>query len=85
MAVSTPERRSRSWRLTIEEQRQRIVRRLKKSPSLRPCLPKLGEEDAYSIAIIVTARETNLEKSIFPATLEQTGWSWKQVLVLSRK
>ncbi|ADE14166.1 protein of unknown function DUF29 [Nitrosococcus halophilus Nc 4] len=74
-----PERRSRSWRLTIEEQRQRIARRLKKSPSLRPRLPELGEEDSYPIAVIVAARETNLEKSTFPATFEETGWTWEQV------
>jgi hypothetical protein len=28
----------------------------------------------------MAARETSLEKSIFPTMSEQTGWSWGQVL-----
>lgn len=75
-----PERRGRSWQLTIEEQRLRIIRRLTKNPSLRSRLPEVIEQDAYPIAVIVAARETNLEKTTFPATFEQTGWNWEQVL-----
>ncbi len=33
-----PERRGASWEVTISSQRQRIVRRLDKTPSLRGCL-----------------------------------------------
>lgn len=69
-----PERRGNSWRLTIEEQRRRVARRLRKNPSL-----KHGIEDtlaeAYQDAIIKTAKQTGLDRRSFPGicpfTLEQ--------------
>ena|SRR5699024_3011574 len=74
-----PERRSRSWQLTIKEQRQRIARRLMKSPSLKPKLKETIQE-VYSSAVTIAARETDLDEDTFPATFEQTGWRWEQVL-----
>jgi hypothetical protein len=74
-----PKRRSRSWRLTIKEQRQRITRRLRKSPSLKPTLTETLQE-VYPSAVTVAARETGLDEDIFPPAFEQTGWSWEQVL-----
>jgi len=69
-----PERRGKSWRLTIEEQRYRVLDRLTESPSLRH-----GIDDtlarAYRYAILQVAKETPLEKSDLPPlcsyTLEQ--------------
>lgn len=62
-----PERRSRSWRYTIEEQRRKILRLLRDNPSLRPKLPELFA-DSYLDAILYAARETGLEKDRFPET-----------------
>lgn len=68
-----------SWRQTIENQRERIKRRLKKTPSLKPKLIEITE-DAYLDAIGEAAVETGLAKKTFPANFEQTGWSIEQVL-----
>lgn len=60
-----PERRGSSWRLTIEEQRQRAARVLRQNPSLKP---RLGEflVDAYQDARLIAARETGMDKRAFP-------------------
>jgi hypothetical protein len=47
--------------------------------SLRPQFPQIGDK-AYRRALVIAARETKLDKTTFPSTFEQTGWSWKQVL-----
>ncbi len=60
-----PDRRSRSWRLTIAEQRRRIARLLKRNPSLKPLLAETLE-DAYGDALLIAARETDLDESAFP-------------------
>ncbi|QBQ56454.1 DUF29 domain-containing protein [Nitrosococcus wardiae] len=73
-----PNYRGRSWQLILKEQRLKIKIRLKKSLSLKPRLSELGE-DAYLVAVVAAARETGLEEDVFPATFEETGWSWEQV------
>ncbi len=60
-----PDRRGRSWRLTIAEQRRRIARLLKRNPSLEPLLAETLE-DAYGDALLMAARETDLDESAFP-------------------
>jgi hypothetical protein len=66
--------RSRSWKLTIVEQRQEIQELLEDSPSLNA---KLCEKFplAYNKAILKTEKETNLPRKTFPQncpyTLEQ--------------
>ncbi len=62
-----PDRRGRSWRLTIAEQRRRIDRLLKRNPSLKPLLTE-ALEDAYGDAVLMAARETDLDESTFPTT-----------------
>ncbi len=62
-----PDRRGRSWRLTIAEQRRRIARLLKRNPSLKPLLTEVLE-DAYGDALLMAARETDLDESAFPPT-----------------
>jgi hypothetical protein len=74
-----PIRRGKSWRTTINEQRIAISYRLRKSPSLRPRLPEIGEQ-AYLGAVQRAARETDLEEDDFPAIFGETGWAWEQVL-----
>jgi hypothetical protein len=72
--------RGRSWQLTIKEQRLAIKSRLRKSPSLYPRLPDIGEKDSYPRAVLRAERESGLPEDAFPTTFEQTGWSWEQVL-----
>jgi hypothetical protein len=60
-----PERRTRSWRLTIEEQRRQTLRHLRDNPSLKPSLPETIN-DAYGDAVIAAERETDLARSTFP-------------------
>lgn len=58
-----PNLRSRSWQLTIKEQRLRLERLLQKNPSLKPSLPDAIAE-VYPLATISAERETGL--SVFP-------------------
>jgi len=73
--VYQPERRGNSWQATIEEQRRRIERLLRKNPSLKS---KLAECfcDAYGDARLIAVRETGFNKNSFPSdcpfTLAQT-------------
>jgi len=73
--VYQPERRGNSWQATIEEQRRRIERLLRKNPSLKS---KLAECfcDAYGDARLIAVRETGFNKNSFPSdcpfTLVQT-------------
>ena len=60
-----PERRGNSWAATIEEQRRRIERLLRKNPGLKNYL---GEafENAYGDARLIAVRETGMPKNVFP-------------------
>ena len=60
-----PDRRSRSWTLSILEHRRRIHRQLRGSPGLKS---QLGEalEGAYEDARLEAANETALSLSVFP-------------------
>lgn len=71
-----PNLQSRSWLLTIKEQRLKIKRRLKKMPSLKSALPEIFVE-SYEDAIYSAARETGLDEKIFPKSCE---WTIEQVL-----
>lgn len=75
-----PERRGNSWRLSIRNGRRQIEKRLKNSPSLKPQLPAMVEEE-YWPARENAADETGLPLTTFPEeclfTLEQiTGDYW---------
>ncbi len=62
-----PQRRSRSWELTIIEQRQEITELLEESPSLKHEIDiKLNK--AYHKAIIQAERETGIRYTHFPST-----------------
>ena len=60
-----PERRSKSWIFTIREQRKKVIRHLKRNPSL-----KYKEDEAfessYSDAVMRTEKETRLDIDVFP-------------------
>lgn len=64
-------RRSRSWELTILEQRRRLVDHLKENPGLKG---KLDEsiEKAYYYARSGAEKETGLPASVFPETYPWT-------------
>lgn len=62
-----PERRGNSWQRTITEQRARIRRRLKKTPSLKACLSDADWWlDAWGDAVELAANESGLDATIFP-------------------
>ena len=62
-----PERRSRSWALTIQGQRLEIENVLADNPGLRPRIPEATAR-GYRRARIEAAKETDLEESAFPET-----------------
>jgi uncharacterized protein (DUF58 family) len=70
-----PRKRSRSWQLTIQEQRQRVARVLDQNPGLKSTL---GESltAAYKLACLVAARQTRLgERTFSPAS----PWTFEQI------
>jgi len=69
-----PERRGARWETVIKEQRQRILRILRKNPSLKAGLEET-RRDAYSDALLIAARETGLPEAIFP---QDCPFSWEQ-------
>ncbi|MDJ0534238.1 MAG: DUF29 domain-containing protein [Xenococcaceae cyanobacterium MO_207.B15] len=60
-----PNLRSRSWQLTIKEQRLRLEKLLKENPSLKSNLADI-QEKIYPLAVISAEKETGL--SSFPET-----------------
>jgi len=67
---------SRSWNSTIVEQRLRVTRLLKTSPSLKHRLAERIAE-AYTEAVKIAGAETNLPKQTFPETCP---YSFEQIL-----
>ncbi len=61
-----PERRSKSWLLTIIHQRTAIERLLEQSPSLRTLLVADTLANVYGKAVRETVIETDLDRSVFP-------------------
>lgn len=62
-----PLARSRSWYLTVREQREKIQRLFQDSPSLRPALAEVIESE-YPHALADAVEETGLDYADFPAT-----------------
>ncbi|MBK1694349.1 hypothetical protein CKO09_06285 [Chromatium weissei] len=71
-----PERRGASWEATIKEQRQRILRLLRKNPSLKANLEETCT-DAYGDARFIARRETELPENVFP---QLNPFSWQQTV-----
>ena len=60
-------RRSRSWENTIREQQKKVIRRLTRTPSLRPELENADwVEDVWGDALTAAAEETELDIADFP-------------------
>ncbi len=72
-----PGARDNSWRLTIEERRNQLLRHLRYNPSLKSRLAE-AIEDSYRDAILAAARETNRDRNTFPTicpwAFGQKGW-----------
>ncbi|HEX3743092.1 MAG TPA: DUF29 domain-containing protein [Bryobacteraceae bacterium] len=62
-----PERRSRSWELTIRVQRKDVARLVAENPSLHPYLEESLPE-AYEHAVVEAMTETGHPESVFPST-----------------
>jgi hypothetical protein len=71
-----PERRGRSWLLTIREQRRQVARVLDQNPSLRPHLDSILA-DAYGDAILAAAREMERDDDSLPAMVP---WTFDQIM-----
>ena len=71
-----PERRSRSWFLTIREQRRAIRRHLNQNPSLKARLSEALEE-GFEAGVDLALRETGLPIRLFPLVCP---YSLEQVL-----
>ncbi|MDP8995315.1 MAG: DUF29 domain-containing protein [Pseudomonadota bacterium] len=63
-----PNFRSRSWELTIREQRRRLRELLDESPSLRGALQGIAPK-AYRGAVVEAIRQTGLDRSVFPPSM----------------
>jgi hypothetical protein len=70
------QRRGRSWRGTIVEQRSRIRKRLSRNPSLRRLVPTMLVEE-YRLARLKASGETRLPEETFPSTCP---WTVEQLL-----
>ena len=68
--------RGRSWRLTLEEQRERLIDHIAANPSLKPFVPE-AVETAYRYGRKGALRETELSDDTFPETCP---WSPHEVL-----
>jgi hypothetical protein len=71
-----PERRGRSWMLSIKAQRMRVDRVLRQNPGLKPRIPEASEE-GYAQARVDAALETGLDEESFPA---QCPYSWDDIV-----
>lgn len=60
-----PEKRSKSWRATIREQRREVLRLLQENPSLKPYLEE-AIADAYQSGLDLVVRETPLNYQDLP-------------------
>ena len=66
-----PELRGRSWRLTVEEQRNKLTDHLEENPSLRPVVDQaIGR--AYRDALVEVQKETRLKRQDLPAACPYT-------------
>ena len=65
---SSAGKRSNRWRATVEEQRSRIRRLLRDSPSLKREVEPICL-DVYADAVRAAAIETRLSETAFPPTL----------------
>jgi hypothetical protein len=71
-----PERRTRSWALSIKAQRIAVRRVMDGNPGLAPRVPE-AIRFGYEAARVEAARETDLDEHIFP---ERCPYSWEDIV-----
>ncbi|WP_430912583.1 DUF29 domain-containing protein [Methylobacterium sp. sgz302541] len=71
-----PERRSRSWTITIAEQRKRIEKQLRKNPGLKPRIAE-AIEDGYDLGRLRAAREMRCAPDLLPRACPYT---WDEIV-----
>ena len=71
-----PERRGKSWKVTIKEQRFQAKKCLRQNPGLKHSMRETFE-DAYQGALFQAVRETGIDESAFPT---DCPWPLDQVL-----
>lgn len=73
-----PERQGNSWLATIKEQRVRVRRLLKESPSLKSKLDNDEfKQEMWELGVSAAVRETDLPPETFP---ENPVWDMTQIL-----
>jgi hypothetical protein len=70
-----PEKRSKSWLVTIKIQRIEIAKHIKNNPSLKPYIAD-AIINAYEIAILEAVKETELSFKTFPSSCP---YSWEEI------
>ena len=70
------EKRTRSWELTIEEQRLQAAACLEVSPSLKSNLDEILRK-AYKIGKIKALKETELDENVFP---QQCPYTFEEIM-----
>jgi len=73
-----PERRGSSWEDTIRTQRERIERRICKTPSLRASLTDADwQADVWDDAVDDAVKETGMARKVFPRSCP---WTKEQIM-----
>jgi Domain of unknown function DUF29 len=72
-------RRCKTWKATIREQRKEVLRVMKENPSLQPYLPEAIAE-AYDAGLAIAVRETPLDYKDLPS---ECPYMVEQILDLS--
>ncbi|NJK27926.1 MAG: DUF29 domain-containing protein [Coleofasciculaceae cyanobacterium SM2_3_26] len=67
-----PDRRSKSWKYTIQEQRLQILDLLEQNPSLKPYLEEAIAK-AYPLGLLLVGRETPLDPKDLPDRCPYAG------------
>ena len=71
-----PDRRSRSWHLSIVVQRKHVLNVLRKNPGLKPLIDEAVTE-AYDIARLEAVGQTLLDDDVFPL---ECPYSFEQIM-----
>jgi Domain of unknown function DUF29 len=71
-----PEKRTRSWALTVRTQRLDVEDVLSDNPSLRPHIPEAMAR-GYRKARVEAAKETGLDENVFPVSCP---YDWNDVM-----
>jgi len=71
-----PNFRSKSWQMTIKEQRRQVAKHLRENPSLTATLTETYKE-TYGFAVLGAAKETGMDESVFPT---ECAWTFDQAM-----